>query len=89
VVIELLQIFTAAVGGAAFASAFWTWKLSWRPSQFEMAHENVALTILASEALSRLDEAERRGLQADVNEAMVAAFGEDAAVKIERNHADA
>jgi hypothetical protein len=88
-VIELLQVVTAALGGAAFASAFWAWRLSPPSSQVEIMQENVALTILASEALSRLDEAERRGLRTDVNEAMVAAFGEDAAVEIERSHADA
>jgi hypothetical protein len=85
-VIELLRVVTAALGGAAFASAFWAWRLSPPSSQVEIVQENVALTILASEALSRLDEAERRGLRADVNDAMAAAFGEGAAVDIERSH---
>jgi len=48
----------------------------------------VALTLLANEALGRLDDHERHELQQDVADAMEDALGEDAAVEIDTEVGD-
>jgi hypothetical protein len=80
---EMLPLVLAGVAGAALASAFWSWQMKPTPSQMELVHENTALTILAGEAMARLDADEREELEQDLNERLEAAFGPGAGAEIE------
>jgi len=79
----LLPIASAFVAGAALASAFWTWRFQPAPRQMDLMNQNVALTILASGAVSRLDEDEREQLEREASEMMEDAFGEGAGVEVQ------
>lgn len=72
----------AFVSGAALASAFWTWKMKPTPSQLELMHQNVALSILASGAIGRLSDDEQDELEAEVSDMMEEAFGDGAGVVV-------
>lgn len=78
---ELLALGSAFTAGAALASAFWTWRFSPAPRQMELMHQNVALTIISSAAIGRLDEDEREELEREASEMMEDAFGEGAGVE--------
>jgi len=75
------------VVGASFTSLVWL-KLSTPSRQLNLVEENVALTLLANEAIDRLDEHERHELQQDVADAMDDALGEDATVEIDTEVGD-
>lgn len=79
---EMLPFLASALAGAAGATAYWSWRRRPTPSQMELVHQNTALTILAGEAMARLDADERETLEQDINEQMEAAFGPDAEMEV-------
>lgn len=72
----------AAVVGAVFGAGYTLWRVQRLPP-VERIHESIALTILADEAIGRLDADERAEVQAAASERMTDAFAGEAEVELE------
>lgn len=80
---DLLPLAGMFVGGFALGAAVFSRVSQPTPSQMELTHQNIALTILAGEAIGRLDQEDREALEEQADELMEAAFGDGAGVDIE------
>lgn len=80
---ELLPLGLAAIGGFALGMAVMSFLSGPSRSQVELTHQNIALTILAGEAIGRLDQEDREALEEQADELMEEAFGDGAGVEIE------
>lgn len=81
--IEPISLGLAALGGFALGMAVMSRMTAPTRSQVELTHQNIALTILAGEAIGRLDQEDREALEEQADELMESAFGDGAGVEIE------
>jgi len=81
-------LLAAGAAGSALTALVFAWKTKPTPSQTDLMDQNIALTILAGEAMSRLDEEDREELEDAVNDKMKQAFAGEAGIVLEEVPAD-
>lgn len=80
--LELLDWGLTLAAGTMLGYSIKSWRSRPTPSQLELMHQNVALSILASGAIGRLSEDEREDLEQEVTDMMEDAFGDGAGVVV-------